>query len=199
MASRSFFKHAVSERPLLLLLDGHSTHYQLEVIRYARQNKVLMLCLPPHTTHEVQPLDCTVFSPFKAQWRTVCHEYFQAYSGKVITNFNFVGLFTKAFTQAVTPANLVAGFKSCGIYPLDSSAIQTLLSESDKGSSASHAQQSKRQKTSLNNDFSGSTSIENRQLQSNDSSAIQSENCAGNQSIVAHSSNDDDVNNLLSY
>ena len=101
--------------------------------------------------------------------------------------------------QAVTPANLVAGFKSCGIYPLDSSTIQTLLSESDKGSSASHAQQSKRQKTSSNNDFSGNTSIENRQLQSNDSSAIQSENCAGNQSTVAHSSNDDDVDNLLSY
>ena len=62
-----FLKHAVSDRPLLLLLDGHSTHYQLEVIRYARQQKVLMLCLPPHTTHKFQPLDCTVFSPFKTQ------------------------------------------------------------------------------------------------------------------------------------
>ena len=35
-----FLKHAVRERPLLLLLDGHSTHYQLEVIQYARQNGV---------------------------------------------------------------------------------------------------------------------------------------------------------------
>ena len=126
-----FLKHAVSERPILLLLDGHGTHYQLEVIRYARQNGVLMLCLPPHTIHE-------------AQWRTACHEYSQANPGKVITNFNFVDLFAKAFMQAVTPANLVAGFKSYGIYPLDSSAIQTLVSVSDKGSSASHAQQSKR-------------------------------------------------------
>jgi len=59
--SGHFLKHAVHERPLLLLLDGHSTHYQPEVIRYARRNKVLVLCLPPHTTHEAQPLDCTVF------------------------------------------------------------------------------------------------------------------------------------------
>ena len=56
-----FLKYVVSERPLLLLLGGHSTHYQLEVIQYARQNGVLMLCLPPHTIYEVQPLDCTVF------------------------------------------------------------------------------------------------------------------------------------------
>ena len=49
-----------------------------------------------------------------------------------------------AFTQAVTPANLVAGFKSCNVYPLDSLAIQTLVSESNRGSSASQAQQTKR-------------------------------------------------------
>ena len=30
--SDHFLKHAVSKHPILLLLDGHSTHYQLEVI-----------------------------------------------------------------------------------------------------------------------------------------------------------------------
>ena len=192
-----FLKHAVSEQMLLLLLDGHSTHYQLEVIRYARQNGVLMLYLSPHTTHEEQPLDCTVFSPFKVKWRTVCHEYFQVNPGKVITNFNFVSLFTKTFTQAVTPANLVAGFKGCGVYPLYSSAIQTLVSESNRGSSASQAQQSKRQRTKLNNDFSGNTASQDQQLQSNDSSAIQSRNCADNQATVAHSNNDDGIDNTF--
>ena len=127
-----FLKHAVSERPLLLLLDGHSTHYQPRLIRYARDNQIILLCLPPHTTHEAQPLDCTVFSPLKAQWRAVCHEYFQANPGKVITKFNFVGLFTKAWSRSVTPANIIAGFKTCGIYPLDSSAIIVPQSKSDE-------------------------------------------------------------------
>ena len=62
-----------------------------------------------------------------------------------------------------------------------SSAIQILASESNRGSSTSQAQKSKRQRTSLNNDFSGNTVIQDPQLQSNDSSAIQSENCADNQ------------------
>ena len=51
-----FLQYAVSMRPLLLLLDGHSTHYQPNVVRYAKENHIIMLCLPPHTTHETQPL-----------------------------------------------------------------------------------------------------------------------------------------------
>ena len=47
-----FLQYAVSARPLLLLLDGHSTHYQPNVVRYAKESEVIMLCLPPHTTHE---------------------------------------------------------------------------------------------------------------------------------------------------
>ena len=56
-----FLKYAVTGRPLLLLLDGHSTHYQPEVIRFAKEKDIIMLCLPPYTTHEAQPLDCSVF------------------------------------------------------------------------------------------------------------------------------------------
>ena len=59
--SDQFLTNAVGARPLLLILDGHSTHNQPEVIRYAIENGVIILCLPPHTTHETQPLDCAVF------------------------------------------------------------------------------------------------------------------------------------------
>ena len=37
--SGHFLKHAVCERPLLLLLDGHSTHYQPEVVQNAKKMK----------------------------------------------------------------------------------------------------------------------------------------------------------------
>ena len=72
-----FLEHAVSRRPSLLLLNGHSTHYQPEVIRLARQNGVIMLFLPPHTTHETQPLDYGVFRPLKAHWTIVCLIFFK--------------------------------------------------------------------------------------------------------------------------
>ena len=109
-----FLTHAVPGRPLLLLLDGHSTHYQPEVVRFAKEKNIIMLCLPPHTTHEAQPLDCSVFSALKSRWRTVCHKFIRSNPHKTITKFNF----------AVTPANVMAGFKVCGVYPFDRSAIK---------------------------------------------------------------------------
>ena len=118
-----FIRHAVPGCPLLLLLDGHSTHYQPDVIRFARDHDVVMLCLPPHTTHEAQPLDVGVFSSLKSQWTQVCHDYFHKNSGRVITKFNFNLLFSQAWLKSLVPGNIIAGFKKCGVYPYDPNAI----------------------------------------------------------------------------
>ena len=34
-------------RPLLLILDGHKTHYQPHVCQEAKKRKVIIFCLPP--------------------------------------------------------------------------------------------------------------------------------------------------------
>ena len=133
--SDHFLPNAVCARPLLLLLDGHSTHNQPEVIRFARKEGILILCLPPHATHEAQPLDCAVFSPLKAQWRKVAHDFLQSNPGQIITKFNFNGLFAKAWGAALTPANLIAGFRTCGIYPYNRSAITVPGSKEDEPTS----------------------------------------------------------------
>ena len=122
-----FIRHAVPGRPLLLLLDGHSTHYQPDVIRFARDHDVVMLCLPPHTTHEAQPLDVGVFSSLKSQWTQVCHDYFHKNSGRVITKFNFNLLFSQAWLKYLVPGNIIAGFKKCGVYPYDPKQLWFLV------------------------------------------------------------------------
>jgi hypothetical protein len=48
-------------RPVLLLLDGHQCHFTAKVIEAAKQNNIIILCLPPHTTHGLQPLDLVTF------------------------------------------------------------------------------------------------------------------------------------------
>jgi len=53
---RHFLHHAGSSRPLLLLLDGHSSHYNIEAIKLARESDVIIFTLVPHTIHEIQPL-----------------------------------------------------------------------------------------------------------------------------------------------
>ncbi|CAF4193627.1 unnamed protein product [Rotaria magnacalcarata] len=45
------------ERPLLLVMDNHPAHINIDVIELAIKNQVILLCLPPHCTHALQPLD----------------------------------------------------------------------------------------------------------------------------------------------
>lgn len=49
----------------LLILDNHAAHLNLESIELARKNGVIMVSVPPHTTHKLQPLDVTLFKSFK--------------------------------------------------------------------------------------------------------------------------------------
>ena len=67
-----FLLNAVCARPLLLLLYGHSSHYQPELIRFAKEHDIIIYCLPPHTTHKSQPLDANVFKPLKQNWQELC-------------------------------------------------------------------------------------------------------------------------------
>ena len=59
-----FLTHAVSSRPLLLILDGHKTYYQPYICQEARKSEVIIFCLPPSTLVS-QPLDTGVFKPLE--------------------------------------------------------------------------------------------------------------------------------------
>ena len=51
---------------LLLILDGHATHAKnLNATLKASESGVIMLSLPSHTTHHMQPLDISVFKPLQ--------------------------------------------------------------------------------------------------------------------------------------
>jgi len=67
------------------------------------KNQVLILCLPPHATHATQPLDCGVFSLLKSH-----------------------SLFSQAWLRTVSPSNLIAGFKTCGVYPFNNKAVRLI-------------------------------------------------------------------------
>ena len=73
--TQHFMRYASSERPLLLILDGHSSHYCPDTIKCASEEHVIVFTLPPNTTHLTQPLDKGVFGPLKIYWREVCNKF----------------------------------------------------------------------------------------------------------------------------
>jgi hypothetical protein len=126
-----FYKHFLllipKTRPVLLLLDGHSSHYCPEVIRAAAKEKVILFTLPPHTTHITQPLDRGCFSPLKSYWKQLCHEFYAKNPGRVITRFDFSSLFSEAWRLAMSQKNIISGFKITGVYPFDRKVVQEEL------------------------------------------------------------------------
>ena len=87
--SHHFLAYTPPTRPILLLLDGHSTHYQPNVIRATAKEQVIVFCLPPHTSHMTQPLDSSCFGALKRAWVDECHKYVSEHPGRVVTRYEF--------------------------------------------------------------------------------------------------------------
>ena len=58
-------KPLLDSGPVILFVDGHHSHMGVDLIMKAREAGIHILCLPPHTTHILQPLDVGVFGPVK--------------------------------------------------------------------------------------------------------------------------------------
>lgn len=115
-------KHVLcsTEKPILLLLDNHVSHISLEAILYARENGIVMLSFPPHTSHKLQPLDVGVFGPFKRFCKVSFNDYLCNNPGKKIDIYDIAKLTQTPFLRAFTPENILKSFKSTGIVPFNS-------------------------------------------------------------------------------
>ena len=87
-------------------MDGHSSHYCPDLIKRAASENILLLALPPHTTHITQSLDKGSFSPLKVYWQQACHDFYINNPGRVITIYDFSDLFAKAWLSAMTASNI---------------------------------------------------------------------------------------------
>ncbi len=105
------------DRPMLLILDNLKAHISLKAVEIAKSNGIVLLTLPPHTSHRMQPLDVTVFGPFKTQYSRALDGWMRSNPGKTVSIYQIAGLVNEAFMSAVTPRNITSGFRSSGIFP----------------------------------------------------------------------------------
>eukprot|EP00105_Crassostrea_gigas_P028411 XP_011450053.1 PREDICTED: uncharacterized protein LOC105344111 [Crassostrea gigas] len=118
-----FLKYCGPHRPQPLILYSHRSHEVLGLLQMAKANGIHILALPPHTTAWLQPLDRTVFGPLSRSYNKVCSEFLGNNPCNLINKATWPALFSSAWESSVTPNNIKAGFKACGIYPVDLGAI----------------------------------------------------------------------------
>ena len=67
-----FFKHVLEQnikRPVMLLVDGHTSHCSMAVSDLCLQNGIILYCLLENASHIVQPCDLSLFSSLKTTYK----------------------------------------------------------------------------------------------------------------------------------
>ena len=106
------------ENKHLLLLDGHASHTKnLEAIKLARENGVLMLSFPPHTTHKMQPLDVSFFRSLKNWYNIEIEKFLRTHPGQAVTVHQISKFVSASFVAAATMGTAVNGFRKAGVWP----------------------------------------------------------------------------------
>jgi hypothetical protein len=114
----------------LLIFDGHASHISSEVIRECVKHKVILLCLPPHTTHLLQPLDIGLFGPLSIYYKQeirIRSEY--GYNLKV-DQMDFLKAYFIARDKAFSKENIISAFKKSGLNPYDPALLIAQLPQS---------------------------------------------------------------------
>ncbi|KIK65037.1 hypothetical protein GYMLUDRAFT_145703, partial [Collybiopsis luxurians FD-317 M1] len=100
--------------PILLILDSHNSHLTYENLNLAADNNVIVFCLPPHTTHHLQPCDVGAFGPLKQSWQEMLQKYYDKH-GCFIPICNVIKVYIQACTQDFKGETIQAAWNKSGI------------------------------------------------------------------------------------
>lgn len=117
----------VSSKPgrKILIGDNLSSHFSEKVLKTCGELNISFVCLPPKSTHLLQPLDVGFFAPLKKYWREILN-YWKMREGKAqktLAKSTFPKLLLKLESKLTEKGahtnNLIAGFKQTGLFPIN--------------------------------------------------------------------------------
>jgi hypothetical protein len=109
-------------------------------------NKVILLCLPPHTTHLLQPLDIGLFAPLSVYYKNNIRDNTKFGYNYSVDKLAFLESYCRARDSAFTTENIQKAWKKSGLEPfcpsvvvgtLEPASFPELLSTSSSGNSTS--------------------------------------------------------------
>lgn len=107
------------QKPKQIIFDNHESCLRIAALNFAKDNGIILLTLTTHCSHKLQPLDVSVFGPFKRDYHEACDKCMINHPGKPTTIYDVGGLIGEVFPRAFTPKNICSGFRASGIEPFD--------------------------------------------------------------------------------
>lgn len=125
------FSRCSKKNPVMLIMDNHESHITIESLNFYKENGIIAVTLPPHTSQKLQPLDKCVFGPLKTKYNIAMTDHLSIHPGRPIAMHEIAAILGKAYDKAFTAENIKSGFSQCGIYPFN----RNIFSETDFDSS----------------------------------------------------------------
>jgi hypothetical protein len=97
-----------------LFLDGFAGHYSIEVVTYAHRFNILLIFLPPHSTHKLQPMDVGVFQHLKKRHQQMLQKMIREDKFTVSREDFVCEALGPMLAAAFTPGHIMYGFERTG-------------------------------------------------------------------------------------
>ena len=88
----------------------------MEFMEFCDQIKILPLCLPPHSTHLLQPLDVGGFGPLSKAYKQLVSSR-SRYGAVNVSKVEFLNLIQVARKQAMSTTNILSAWRGTGLVP----------------------------------------------------------------------------------
>lgn len=121
-----YIKHFAKFRvpgKVLLIFDGASSHLDYTIVEEAEKHDIVLYCLPSNTTHWLQPMDKSVFSPFEEYWDQEVLNFWVNKPNRRIDKAIFGKILSVVWPKAASQSNVMSGFRGTGIYPFNPNVI----------------------------------------------------------------------------
>ncbi|XP_033749226.1 tigger transposable element-derived protein 1-like [Pecten maximus] len=127
--NNQFVRQCGRARPVLVIMDNHSSHITKQVVDTARENNIHLLCLPAHSTHLLQPLDVGVFHLLKSNVAQMCTSL--GYTGmKTLPRHKFPKVIHLGLNK-ISGSAISSSFRAAGIHPFNAKKIELPKSTRD--------------------------------------------------------------------
>jgi hypothetical protein len=107
----------------MLIVDGHASHVTTKAIKFCLAHKIILLCLPPHTTHILQPLDVGLFAPLSALYKKGVRERSRFSIDYSIDKVDFLEIYRSAREEAFRESNISKAWMAVGLEPFDPNVV----------------------------------------------------------------------------
>jgi hypothetical protein len=113
----------------------------MDFIKYYDQNRILLIILPPHSTHTLQPLNVAMFKPLATAYLAELSGYLHRSQGLAsITKSDFFPLFWKAWEASFRESTILSSFRATGISPPDPDPILNRFTQGEESGNSSSSE-----------------------------------------------------------